>query len=194
MALGRKTAKDVGGVLQRTVVKWIALYASGSVADRTGDGAGGGSAGRGNGAGSVRDGSRRTFRVARGVHQPDARRRNPAAASSHLRQDVESCVAAVGISPHGSSPSTVRRLSARDRRQSGFATLNGRVPADFVVQEGFDTYSRRAGAQRRSSGGIPSRRCPGRTLSSWVRRRRARSTSSLTPIVPEPAPAVTTER
>ena len=26
MALGRKTAKDVGGVLQRTVVKWIALY------------------------------------------------------------------------------------------------------------------------------------------------------------------------
>ena len=26
LALGRKTAKDVGGVLQRTVVKWIALY------------------------------------------------------------------------------------------------------------------------------------------------------------------------
>ena len=26
MALGRKTAKNVGGVLQRTVVKWIALY------------------------------------------------------------------------------------------------------------------------------------------------------------------------
>jgi hypothetical protein len=26
MALGRKTAKDVGGVMQRTVVKWIALY------------------------------------------------------------------------------------------------------------------------------------------------------------------------
>ena len=72
MALGRKTAKDVGGVLQRTVVKWIALYVPvrwptelvtvPEVDQQVG-----------NGAGRIRGGSRRPFRVVRVVHESDAR-------------------------------------------------------------------------------------------------------------------------
>ena len=104
----QKAASPATGLLQATVVKWIALYVSTLMAGRS-------PYATGNGSGSRRHSTRRLRSRSRRARGPSRGRQHTAAgydwpAHPIFGSDVRGSVASVGLPSRGSPPSAVRPL------------------------------------------------------------------------------------
>ena len=109
VALGERSVSPATGLLQRTLVKWIALYAAVAVAGRDRDASGGRSGARWDEAGRIRCGRLRARGAARAGRRANGGGRHGGA--SDFREDVARRLAPVGVPPRRPSPPTVRRLT-----------------------------------------------------------------------------------